>query len=95
MKLCVLNDRISVDIETDNHKNEHALYRMKTLQIRLNYHIEGVNPALSKLSERWRKLFLNGSPYCMTVHNVIHTSYSEQLLCIFSSYPGENQLLVP
>ena len=74
MKLCVLNDRISVDIEKDTRENEHALYKMKTLQIRLNSHIEGVNPALSILSERWRKLFVTGNPYCITVHNVIHTS---------------------
>lgn len=63
-----------MDIEKDIRKNEHALYKMKTLQIRLNSHTEGDNPALSKLSERWRKLFLTGSPYCITVHNVIHTS---------------------
>jgi NAD(P)H-flavin reductase len=51
LKLCVLNDRISVDIEKDTRENEHALYKMKTLQIRSNSHIEGVNPALSILSD--------------------------------------------
>jgi hypothetical protein len=31
-----------VDIEKDTRKNEHALYKMKTLQIRLNSHIEAL-----------------------------------------------------